>query len=129
MKQNGNSQAAGRVRDAIFRIMSPAPCGLSATQIADRIGSDLGSVPESSIGSYLSLNTPHAFIRESRGVYRLGASDGADFQRPLFENAKEKPLSFGRTVLIHDNAFDGLSRLPLPRFTTLTDAHKRTLRE
>lgn len=103
--------------------------GLSARHIADRIGTDLGPVPESSIRSYLSLKTPHRFIRESRGVYRFGGSDGADFQRPLFEAAKEKPLSFGRTVLFHDNAFDCHSRLPLPRFTTLTDAQKRTLRE
>ena len=109
MKQKGNRQAPGRVRDAIFQVMSLAPYGLSARQIADRIRSDLGLVPESSIRSYLSLNTPNTFIRESRGVYRLGASHGAESQRPLFEAAKEKPFSFGRTVLFHDNAFDWLA--------------------
>ena len=91
MKQNGNRQAPGRVRDAIFQVMSLAPYGLSARQIADRIRSDLGPVPESSIRSYLSLNTPNTFIRESRGVYRLGASHGAELQRPLLKPTKKNP--------------------------------------
>lgn len=177
MNMNGNRQAPGRVRDAIIQVMKLASGGLTARQIADRITSEMGRVPESSIRSYLSLNTPHAFVRESRGVYRLGGDHDAELQRSLFdEAAKEKPFALGKAILFHDNAFDwiadqpkqsiqavvtdppyglqeytekeqaklrsgkggvwrippsfdGHSRSPVPRFTTLTNSQKISLRE
>ena len=137
----------------------------------------MGPVPESSIRSYLSLNTPNTFVRESRGVYRLGGDPGAELQRSLFEvPTEEQPFTFGRATLFHNNAFnwladqprdsiqavvtdppyglqeytakeqaklrsgkgglwrippsfDGHRRSPLPRFTTLTDSQKGSLRE
>ena len=157
--------------------MKLASNGLSARQIAERVTTVSGPVPESSIRSYLSLNTPHTFVRESRGVYRLGGNDGAELQRPLFEGPAEKePFTFGKATLFHANAldwladqpdnsihavvtdppyglqeytakeqaklrsgkggvwrippaFDGHRRSPLPRFTTLTDSQKDSLRE
>ena len=157
--------------------MKLVPDGLSARQIAERIASDIGPVPESSIRSYLSLNTPNTFVRENRGIYRLGGDLGAEMQRSLFETApKKKPFTFGRATLFHDDAFnwlasqpkdsiqavvtdppyglqeytakeqaklrsgkggvwrippsfDGHLRSPLPRFTTLTNSQKASLRE
>ena len=177
MKQTGNRQAPGRVRDAIIQVMKLASSGLSAKQIVERVTTVSGPVPESSIRSYLSLNTPHTFVRESRGVYRLGGNYGAELQRPLFEEpAKKEPFTFGKATLFHANAldwladqpdnsihavvtdppyglqeytakeqaklrsgkggvwrmppsFDGHTRSPLPRFTTLTDSQKDSLRE
>ena len=177
MKQTSNRRAPGRVRDAIIQVMKLASKGLSAKQIAERVTTVSGSVPESSIRSYLSLNTPHTFVRESRGVYRLGGNYGTELQRPLFaELAKKEPFTFGKATLFHANAldwladqpdnsihavvtdppyglqeytakeqaklrsgkggvwrippaFDGHRRSPLPRFTTLTDAQKDSLRE
>ena len=177
MKQASNRQAPGRVRDAIIQVLKLASDGLSAKQIAERVANVNGPIPESSIRSYLSLNTPETFVRESRGVYRLGGDYGAELQRPLFEvAAQRKPLTFGGATLFHANAldwlarqpensihavvtdppyglqeytakeqaklrsgkggvwrippsFDGHTRSPLPRFTTLTDSQKGSLRE
>ena len=93
--------------------MKLVPDGLSARQIAERIASDIGPVPESSIRSYLSLNTPITFVRENRGVYRLGGDLGAEKQRSLFETAtKKKPFTFGRATLFHDDAFNWLASQP-----------------
>ena len=109
MEQTSNRQAPGRVRDAIIQVMKLASDGLSAKQIAERVASVNGSIPESSIRSYLSLNTPDTFVRESRGVYRLGGDYGAELQRPLSEvAAQRKPFTFGRATLFHANALDWL---------------------
>ena len=177
MKQASNRQAPGRVRDAIIQVLKLASDGLSAKQIAERVANVNGPIPESSIRSYLSLNTPETFVRESRGVYRLGGNYGAELQRPLFEAAAQRrPFTFGGATLFHANAldwlpeqpdnsihavvtdppyglqeytakeqaklrsgkggvwrippsFDGHTRSPLPRFTTLTDSQKGSLRE
>lgn len=177
MKPTRNRQAPGRVRDAIIQVLKLASDGLSAKQIADRVASVNGPIPESSIRSYLSLNTPDTFVREGRGVYRLGGDHGTVLQRPLFEVAAHRqPFTFGRSTLFHANAldwlpeqpdnsihaivtdppyglqeytakeqaklrsgkggvwrippsFDGHTRSPLPRFTTLTGSQKGALRE
>ena len=177
MKQINHRQAPGRVRDAIIQVMKLSSDGLSAKQIAEQITSEMGPVPESSIRSYLSLNTPNTFVRESRGVYRLGGMLGAELQHSLFDEAsEEKTFRHGRATLIHNNAFnwladqpknsiqavvtdppyglqeytakeqaklrsgkggvwrippsfDGHTRSPLPRFTTLTKSQKGSLRE
>lgn len=113
MKQISSRQAPGRVRDAIIQVMKLAPNGLSARQIAERVRTVSGPIPESSIRSYLSLNTPDTFIRESRGVYKLGGDDGAELQRPLFEApARMEPFTFGKATLFHANAFDWLADQP-----------------
>ena len=177
MERTSNRQPPGRVRDAIIQVMKLASDGLSTRQIAERVARVNGPIPESSIRSYLCLNTPHTFVRESRGVYRLGGDYGAELQRSLFEGpAGKEPFTFGKATLFHANAFDWLAdqpdtsihavvtdppyglqeytvkeqaklrsgkggvwrippsfdghrRSPLPRFTTLTDAQKDSLRE
>jgi DNA-binding NarL/FixJ family response regulator len=53
MKQTSNRQAPGRVRDAIIQVLKLASDGLSAKQIAERVASVNGPIPESSIRSYL----------------------------------------------------------------------------
>ena len=113
MKQTSNRQAPGRVRDAIIQVMQVASDGLSAKQITERVASINGPIPESSIRSYLSLNTPSTFIRESRGVYRLGGNREAELQRSLFEApAKKEPFTFGKATLFHANALDWLADQP-----------------
>ena len=177
MERTSSRQPPGRVRDAIIQVMKLSSDGLSTKQIAERVANVNGPIPESSIRSYLSLNTPRTFVRESRGVYRLGKDYGAELQRSLFEGpATKAPFTFGRVTLYHANAldwladqpdnsihavvtdppyglqeytakeqaklrsgkggvwrmppsFDGHRRSPLPRFTTLTDAQKDSLRE
>ncbi len=59
----------GRVRDAIIDTVKQAQRPLSVREIAETVKQRLGSVPTSSIRSYLRLNTPELFARESRGFY------------------------------------------------------------
>ena len=59
----------GRVRDAIIDTVKQAQRPLSVKEIAETVKQRLGDVPTSSIRSYLRLNTPEFFVRESRGFY------------------------------------------------------------
>ena len=59
----------GRVRDAIVDTVKQAQRPLSVKEIANTVKQRLGDVPTSSIRSYLRLNTPELFVRESRGFY------------------------------------------------------------
>ena len=59
--------APGQVRDAIVRVMKLAPDGLSVKRIAERVDKVNGPTPESSVRSYLRLNTPDLFVKEGRG--------------------------------------------------------------
>ena len=71
MRDQAERQAPGQVRDAIVRVTKFASDGLSAKQIVERVQKINGPTPESSVRSYLRLNSPELFIRESRGIYRL----------------------------------------------------------
>ena len=59
----------GRVRDAIINTVKQAQRPLSVKEIVESVRQTLGDVPTSSIRSYLRLNTPDVFVRESRGYY------------------------------------------------------------
>ena len=177
MQPGTEKNAPGQVRDAIIRVMQFSSDGLSAKQIAARVAKIKGYTPESSIRSYLRLNTPDVFVRERRGVYRLNTGDGGYLQRPLADGSLwQEPFHFEKATLVHGDCFDwldtqednsihavvtdppyglqeytpkeqsklrngkggvwrippsydGHSRAPLPRFTTLTAVHKAQLRE
>lgn len=177
MQSEVGKNAPGQVRDAVVRVMQFSSDGLSVKQIAERVAKINGHTPESSIRSYLRLNTPEVFVRERRGVYRLRSDDGNCWQRSLFKNGQwEEPFQFGKSTLFHGDCFnwldsrddnsihavvtdppyglheytakeqsklrsgkggvwrippsyDGHSRAPLPRFTTLSSAQKAHLRE
>ena len=49
--------APGRVRDAILQVMDLTSDGLTAKQIAERVVQVMGPTPESSVRSFLRLNT------------------------------------------------------------------------
>ena len=136
----------------------------------------MGSTPESSVRSYLRLNTPDLFCREKRGVYRLRQGYAGGWQRPLTSTETwNEPFHYGRATLVHADcfdwldrrgdetihavvtdppyglkeysrkeqrklrrgkggvwrippSFDGHTRSPLPRFTTLTDSQREHVR-
>ena len=136
----------------------------------------MGATPESSVRSYLRLNTPDLFCREKRGVYRLRQGHIGGWQRPLTSaETWNKPFHYGRATLVHGDcfdwldrrsdetihaivtdppyalqeyspkeqrklrrgrggvwrippSFDGNTRSPLPRFTTLTDSQRDQVR-
>ena len=177
MTQRTDRNAPGQVRDAIIRVMRFTSDGLSAKQIVERVDKVNGPTPESSVRSYLRLNSPELFVREGRGIYRLREDYGGGLQSPMVGRSEwEKPFRFGDATLYHadsfnwldtrgDNSihavvtdppyglqeytakeqaklrngrggvwrlppsFDGHTRAPIPRFTTLTEAQKDRLRD
>ena len=177
MTQRTNRNAPGQVRDAIIQVMQFTSDGLSAKQIAERVDKVNGPTPESSVRSYLRLNSPELFVKEGRGIYRLREDYGGGLQSAMVGGSEwEKPFRFGDATLYHadsfnwldtrgDNSihavvtdppyglqeytakeqaklrngrggvwrlppsFDGHTRAPIPRFTTLTEAQKDRLRD
>ena len=66
-------------------------------------------MPESSIRSYLRLNTPETFVRERRGVYRLKVDHDSSLQRTMFRSPTwQKPFKFGSATLFHSECLDWL---------------------
>lgn len=70
----------------------------------------MGSVPPSSIRSYLRLNTPSLFERTGRATYALRELPAQAYSLGLGESASPSlpPFEYGSTTLIHDDCFDWL---------------------
>lgn len=60
----------GQVRDAILEALRAHPVA-TLREIRSAVSEQLGYVPDSSVRSYLRLNTPGTFERVGRGKYRL----------------------------------------------------------
>ena len=104
----------GRVRDAIIDTVKHAQSPLSVKEIAETVKQLLGDVPTSSIRSYLRLNTPDIFVRESRGFYScsfvqtelIAPVEPVPPKTGLFPSKK-----IGKNVtLFHADCFDWLAR-------------------
>lgn len=172
-----NRYAPGQIRDAVVRVLSETASSLPIKEIIQRVSSELGRVPESSIRSYIGLNTPELFVRESRGVYRLRRRrSGGDqpelpglssawprfkhrnavlFNADCFDWLRQREQDSIHAVVtdppygLHEYSkeqqtklrngkggvwrippsFDGHTRSPLPRFTTLTKEQLHQLKE
>lgn len=61
----------GEVRDAIVGVLQASPDGASVAEITEQVSELIGSVPPSSVRSYLRLNTPELFVRMDRAQYVL----------------------------------------------------------
>lgn len=109
MTQRTDRNAPGQVRDAIIQVMRFASDGLSAKRIAERVQKVNGPTPESSVRSYLRLNSPELFVREGRGVYRLREDYGGGLQSAMAGGSEwEKPFRFGKATLVHADSFNWL---------------------
>ena len=73
----------GRVRDGILQVMSLTSKPLTVSEIRERVSQVVGPTKESSVRSYLRLNTPHRFVREKRGVYSLRTAPNLGVQSEL----------------------------------------------
>ena len=107
--------APGRVRDAILQALTHTSEGLTTKQIAERVSKVNGPTPESSVRSYLRLNTPNLFTREAWGVYRInrGVNGNDGVQGELTQAADRKaPFRYGKATLIHGDCFDWLDAQP-----------------
>jgi len=79
-------------------------------QIEERVAKVIGPTPPSSVRSYLRLNTPELFVRESRGVYRVRpyhCQNGIQLELPD-PRGWEEPVEIGRARLVHADCFDWL---------------------
>ena len=113
MAQDQNRRAPGRVRDGILQVMSFTSKGLTAKEIGDRVSQVVGPVKDSSVRSYLRLNTPQFFTREERGVYTLRHDAASSIQQEMpATRALKAPVSFGRATLHHADCFDWLQQQP-----------------
>ena len=108
----------GYVRDAIVKTLQFSSRPLSVKEIGERVCQLNGPTPTSSIRSYLRLNTPGHFLRESRGLYALqGEIAYGDVQT---DNTNEKDavevFHHGRAVLYNADCFDWLMQQENNRF-------------
>jgi len=106
----------GRVRDAIIDTVKQAQRPLSVKEIAETVKQRLGDVPTSSIRSYLRLNTPEFFVRESRGFYSCSfvqpeLIDPIETVAPKTGRIPSQKAGKGAT-LFNADCFDWLIRQP-----------------
>jgi len=107
----------GEVRDAILATMTLATEPLSSGEIADAVVALIGETARSSVRSYIQLNTPDTFVRESRGLYRLREElrlplDEAEgivvpLVRPVASEFES--ISIGRAQLVNADCLDWLA--------------------
>ena len=101
----------GRVRDAIRQVLSISSKPLSVKEIEENVTRMIGTTPSSSVRSYLRLNTPDIFVRESRGYYRLGGNGAMATQANFLEkDSWQEPFRFGKSVLFHADCFDWIKK-------------------
>ena len=111
MSEEQPRYAPGRVRDAIFQVLTLSSEALSTMQIEERVCKVIGPTPTSSVRSYLRLNTPKLFVREARGVYRVRSKYQDSLQQEFAETQKwERPITIGKATLFHADCFDWLER-------------------
>ena len=100
----------GEVRDAIIRVMQASDDALTTGEIVEGVIKLLDSASPSSVRSYLRLNTPELFLRESRGVYRLRLDHVLGLQPALSsqQDAQREPFTYGQATLHRANCFEWL---------------------
>lgn len=106
----------GAIRDAVVGHLRDMGRDLPLDEIVAAVTKRLGAVPQSSVRSYLNLNTPLLFERTGRGRYRLRAAD-------VIDCAKIEPATeIGRAQLYHADAFSWLAaQLPRSIHAVVTD--------
>ena len=111
MDEQQTRSAPGRVRDAILQVMSFCPSPLSVKEIEQRVCQMIGGTPTSSIRSYLCLNTPGLFLRETRGLYMVAAGATGRIQRESRPVQRwREPVRIGKAILYHADCFDWIGR-------------------
>ncbi len=101
----------GQVRDAIGQVLGGSTKPLSVKEIEENVTRKIGPTPSSSVRSYLRLNTPGLFIRESRGLYALRRNGSCGIQRSFLDKQKwQKPFHVGGATLFHSDCFDWMEK-------------------
>jgi site-specific DNA-methyltransferase (adenine-specific) len=111
MKEETNRNAPGRVRDAIVQVLSLESNSLSVKEIEERVCRLIGPTPTSSVRSYLRLNIPGLFLRETRGFYRARQNALSGIQRELIQTQTwREPFCIGQAKLFHADCFDWIEK-------------------
>lgn len=111
MAQSNGRYRPGRVRDAICGALAIADRPLSVQEIEDHVTRIIGPTPSSSVRSYLRLNTPRLFVRQSRGSYALRARAETGLQPDLFQSVDwREPFHIGKATLVHADCFEWIRR-------------------
>lgn len=113
MDKESPRYSPGQVRDAVQQALSLSSRSLSVKEIEERVSHILGPTPTSSVRSYLRLNTPELFVRESRGLYTMRGRPAAEMQRDLAGLQKWRdPFRFDSATLYHADCFDWIEQQP-----------------
>jgi DNA modification methylase len=113
MDKESPRYSPGQVRDAVQQALSLSSRSLSVKEIEERVSHILGPTPTSSVRSYLRLNTPELFVRESRGLYSMRGRPAAEMQRDLVGLQKWRdPFRFDSATLYHADCFDWIEQQP-----------------
>jgi len=111
MKEATNRNAPGRVRDAIVQVLSLESYSLSIKEIEERVCRLIGPTPTSSVRSYLRLNMPGLFLRETRGFYRTRQNALSGIQKELIQiQTWREPFCIGQAKLFHADCFDWIEK-------------------
>ncbi len=100
----------GKVRDAIIDVFEERQGTASMSAILRGVKERLGDVPDSSVRSYVRLNTPEYFVRTSRAQYSLA---GFEYLGRL-ESEESPPREFrhGKARLVQEDCMSWLERQP-----------------
>jgi len=111
MTEEHGRYAPGQVRDAIIHVLSLSSRPLSVKEIDDLVSRMIGPTANSSVRSYLRLNTPDLFVREARGMYTVQRPAAAGVQKDLFDvQSWREPARFGESTIFHADCFDWIEK-------------------
>lgn len=99
------TRSPGTVRDAIIDYLSRVEAPVSTSLIVQAVERRLGPVSQSSIRSYLALNTPEVFTRIDRGVYKLTSNNTEDRS----SDSATAPNNVGLAELYLSDAFEWIA--------------------
>lgn len=103
------SLAPGTIRDSIVELLSSLSGDATIEEITTAVKRRLGSVPASSVRSYLNLNTPAIFERTGRGRYRLNSIG----HKSALDASRNEPFAehrvVGKGMIYHSDCFDWMA--------------------
>jgi len=109
MSTKQRKQRPGFIRDAIVKVLKASAEPITLQDIEAGVTQLVGNVCQSSVRSYLRLNTPLMFSRESRGTYalRLECLPGLQNEE-IVERSSRAVFVFGHTQLYNADCFEWL---------------------
>lgn len=115
MKNRLQRKEPGAVRDAIINVLSATGEPLSVSEVCARVSNMIGETSESSVRSYLLLNTPGKFQRTGRGLYeitRVGQTEEVREEALAYDCPTFPEYSYGSAHLYCADCFDWLDAQP-----------------